>query len=77
MILDEIHELKGGDTAQGYAFGQLASCSKKVLGLTGTLLNGYASSLFYILYRMNPELMLSLGFSYSDVGLFIEKIWSF
>lgn len=77
LILDEIHELKGGDTAQGYAFGQLASCSKKVLGLTGTLLNGYASSLFYILYRMNPELMLSLGFSYSDVGLFIEKYGAF
>ncbi|OCR09813.1 DEAD/DEAH box helicase family protein [Helicobacter pullorum] len=77
LILDEIHELKGGDTAQGYAFGQLASCSKKVVGLTGTLLNGYASSLFYILYRMNPQLMLSLGFSYNDTSLFVEKYGAF
>lgn len=57
LFLDELHELKGGDTGQGNAFGAIASMSKKCVGLTGTLLNGCASSLFYILYRMNPKLM--------------------
>lgn len=57
LIVDEIHEYKGGATGQGNALAQMASMSKKILGLTGTLLNGYASSLFYILYRLNPYMM--------------------
>ena len=74
LILDEIHELKGGDTAQGTAFGMLASCSTKIVGLTGTLLNGYASSLFYILYRMNPSFMkYTMGLNYEDLGIFVDR----
>lgn len=73
LFLDELHELKGGDTGQGNAFGAIASMSKKCVGLTGTLLNGYASSLFYILYRMNPKLMKeTLKLDYRDVERFVE-----
>ena len=35
----------------------IANASNKFIGLTGTLLNGYADGLFYILYRTLPELM--------------------
>ncbi|MCL9823360.1 DEAD/DEAH box helicase family protein [Helicobacter colisuis] len=74
LILDELHELKGGDTAQGTAFGMLASCSAKIVGLTGTLLNGYASSLFYILYRMNPSFMkYTMGLNYEDLSIFVDR----
>ncbi|TLE13244.1 helicase, partial [Helicobacter apodemus] len=74
LVLDEIHELKGNDTAQGTAFGMLASCSSKIVGLTGTLLNGYASSLFYILYRMNPDFMKhTMGLNYEDLGIFVDR----
>jgi len=73
LLLDELHELKGGDTGQGNAFGAIASMSKKCVGLTGTLLNGYASSLFYILYRMNPKLMKeTLKLEYNEVESFVE-----
>jgi hypothetical protein len=73
LIVDEIHELKGGDTGQGNAFGTLASRAKKVVGLTGTLLNGYAESVFYLLYRLNPVLMKNqLGLDYSEVERFID-----
>lgn len=73
LIVDEIHEYKGGNTGQGNALAQLASMSKKIVGLTGTLLNGYASSLFYILYRLNPNLMKKrLGYDYNQVKLFVE-----
>lgn len=73
LLLDEIHELKGGNTAQGNAFGTIASYSKKCVGLTGTLLNGYASSLFYILYRLNPNLMKNtLKLEFTDVKRFVE-----
>ena len=74
LVVDEIHEYKGGNTGQGNALAQLASMSKKIVGLTGTLLNGYASSLFYILYRLNPNLMKKqLGFDYNQVQLFINR----
>jgi len=73
LFLDELHELKGGDTGQGNAFGAIASMSKKCVGLTGTLLNGYASSLFYILYRLNPRIMKeTLKLQYKDVERFVE-----
>ena len=35
-ICDEVHQL-AGDTAQGNALGTLASCTDKIVGLTGTL----------------------------------------
>lgn len=73
LIVDEIHEYKGGATGQGNALAQFASMSKKIIGLTGTLLNGYASSLFYILYRLNPNLMKKkLGYDYNQVKHFVE-----
>lgn len=71
LIADEVHELKGGTTAQGSSFGLLASRAKKVVGLTGTLLNGYASSLFYILFRMSPKTMLDLGYGIRGVNSFV------
>ncbi|AXH16313.1 hypothetical protein CP985_10940 [Malaciobacter mytili LMG 24559] len=78
LIIDEIHEYKSSNSGQGNAMAQLASVSKKILGLTGTLLNGYASSLFYILFRINPYLMSNkLGYSYKDVRMFIEHFGAF
>jgi hypothetical protein len=47
-IADEVHELKGGDTAQGNALGTLASCARHIAALTGTLLGGYALDLLNI-----------------------------
>lgn len=44
--------------------------ANKVIGLTGTLLNGYADGLFYILYRTMPETMKEEGFEYSDESSF-------
>lgn len=35
----------------------LVGCSKKVIGMTATLINGYSSGLFYLLYRIVPHLM--------------------
>ena len=42
------------------------SASKYFIVLTGTLLNGYASGLFYILYRTLPQLMKQEGFKYTE-----------
>lgn len=65
FIADEIQELKGKESLQGQAFGILLATTKKSLCLTGTLLNGYASSLYYTLFRAFPQLMKQEGFEYS------------
>ena len=73
VILDEIHEYKGGNTGQGNAMARLVSGARKTIGLTGTLMNGYASSLFYLLYRLNPNLMKKrLGYDHNQVKLFVD-----
>jgi hypothetical protein len=68
-IADEVHELKGGDTAQGNALGTLASCARHIAVLTGTLLGGYALDLFNILFRLEPSGMLEEGFEHGEAGV--------
>lgn len=70
FVADELHEYKGGDSQQGQAFSYLAETAKNVIGLTGTLLNGYSSGLFYILYRLFPERMAEHGYYYEDIEEF-------
>lgn len=71
FIADEVHTYKG-KSEQGYAFADLAAAAKKVLCLTGTLLNGYADGLFYILYRVLPKLMRKEDFNYKDEAEFMR-----
>lgn len=40
---------------------ELVRVAKKTIGMTATLINGYASGIFYILYRLLPYLMLKDG----------------
>jgi superfamily II DNA or RNA helicase len=66
-ICDEIHQL-AGDTAQGNALGTLASCTDKIVGLTGTLLGGYADDLFNTLYRLEAAKMKARGYEWGSPG---------
>ena len=68
-IADEVHELKGGDTAQGNALGTLAASARHIAVLTGTLLGGYALDLFNILFRLEPRKMLEEGFEHGEAGV--------
>ena len=53
----------------------LICASKWQLALTGTIAGGYASDLFYTLYRLDPKRMKSMGYPYGSKGerRFIEK----
>ena len=55
-LADEVHEYKGRGSAQGVAAGVLADACGKSLTLTGSLLGGYASTIFHLLYRFSPEI---------------------
>lgn len=54
LIVDEMHEFLTG-SAQGHGTQRLASCAKKILGLTGTLFNGYAENLYNMFLYFYPE----------------------
>ena len=56
LVGDEVHEYKGRGSAQGIAAGVLADVGGKSLSLSGTLMGGYSSTLFHLLYRFSPEL---------------------
>ena len=61
LIADEVHEYKGRGTGQGIAAGNLAEYCGRVLTLTGTLMGGYSSTLFHLLYRFNPDIRETFG----------------
>jgi superfamily II DNA or RNA helicase len=66
-IADEIHQLSG-DTAQGNALGVLNKTARRFLGLTGTLLSGYADDLFNTLFRTDAKRMTEDGYEWGSAG---------
>jgi len=75
LIVDEVQDYKAGGSAQGYSMHDLVKASKKQLALTGTIAGGYASDLFYTLYRLDARRMKKMGYQYGLEGekKFIEK----
>lgn len=72
-IVDEVHMLKGGMTAQGNSLGSLAAVSKKVVAGTGTLFGGKAEDIYYLLWRLFPTDMVKSGYQYEEVTRFNEE----
>ena len=71
LVGDEVHEFKGRGSAQGIAAGILADACGKSLSLTGTLLGGYSSTIFHLLYRFSPEIRTE--FERSDEHRWIQR----
>lgn len=59
VIIDEIHENGAKDSAQTQAMEQFRG--RPMLGLTGTISNGYVASLFAILRCFSPRFRLEFG----------------
>lgn len=80
-LFDEAH-LYEKQSAQGHAMHVINSVCKKVIAMTGTIANGYATNLFYLFYYVAPKMMQAKGFSFADVGKFakcygtVETIYS-
>ena len=56
LVVDEAHEYSAEDSAQGISVARLAQAHKgDLLYMTGSLVNGYASSAFNVLYAVSPE----------------------
>lgn len=64
-ISDEVHKYKGS-TAQGLGFGGVISKVEKVVAMTGTLADGYANGLYYLLWRLDPKKFIAKGFYHNE-----------
>lgn len=73
FVLDEAHEEKGQDSAQGIASGALAAACDKCICLTGTLIGGYANHVRNLLFRVAPNTLVDEGMSWNGVTGFDEK----
>ena len=60
LIADELHNYNNS-SGQGDAMGELFQAARKAVGMTATLINGYSSGIFHLLYRISPDLMLKDG----------------
>lgn len=69
LIVDEMHEFNN-DSGQGDAMAELFGTAKKVIGMTATLINGYSSGIFHLLYRTSAEQMLTDGKPHDKPALF-------
>jgi predicted RNA-binding Zn-ribbon protein involved in translation (DUF1610 family) len=72
VIVDELHQFKNA-SGQGEAMGAIVGAAKKVLGLTGTLSDGKASSLYHLLWRMAPGAMLADGMDHRSLNKFVRR----
>ena len=73
LVIDELHEQKSEESAQANACGKLISATKYALGLTGTLIGGYANHLFPLLMRMAAEPLREEGFEWAKDLAFTER----
>lgn len=69
LVADEMHEGTDG-TALNFARQSLAAACGRMIGLTGTLSNGYASNLFRLYWTINPAVRQRFG--YHEVGAWID-----
>ena len=64
LLADEIHQYNN-DSGQGDAMAEIAGTAKKMIGMTATLINGYASGIFHLLFRLTPAEMIADGQAYA------------
>jgi len=71
LLADEVHQMKGQSTDQGYALGALVRACDKTLALTGTIYGGRATSIFFLLHRLSPRVRAE--FSWNDGQKWAER----
>jgi superfamily II DNA or RNA helicase len=70
LVLDECHAFRGADSDQSLAVQHLASAATKILAMTGTLYGGRASSIFHLLYKVDPGFRKM--YKYNECSRFVE-----
>ncbi len=71
LVADECHNYRGKGSDRGRAFHHLVKATRYALGMTGTIYGGEATSVFYLLGRLNPAIFRDYPF-----GAEGEKRWA-
>jgi hypothetical protein len=71
VIGDEFHEYNNDGTAQERAFHRLTALSATTMGLSGSLMAGYAKQLFRNLWAMSPRFRFE--YKYTDMTWFCRQ----
>ncbi len=74
LAIDEVHEQKSDEAAQSMACGKILASCRHVLGLTGTIIGGYANHLYPLMMRINPKTLIEEGFEWGK-DLEFSKIY--
>lgn len=69
LVADEVHQFRGKDSDRGRAFHHLLRATRYHLGMTGTVYGGKSTSVFYLFYRLFPQVRTE--FPYNG-----EKQWA-
>ena len=62
-IADEMHQFKAKGSAQGISAGNLTAATGKSLALTGTLMGGQSTTIFYLLHRFSSHFRRVYGYN--------------
>ena len=69
LIVDEAHGMTADHSAQTQMMRDFITVSDRTMLMTGTLSNGYASSLYFLLYAVMPKRLKEWGFDIENKGL--------
>jgi hypothetical protein len=66
LVIDELHEHKSDSSGQSMACSKLIGAVDHVLGLTGTIIGGYASHLYPLMMRITPQSLRAEGYEWGN-----------
>jgi len=72
-VVDEMHKSKSSETAIGKALGELAAASKRIIGMTGTLIGGYSADLLSLMYRLSAATLVADDIGWKEETVFAKK----
>ena len=71
FVLDECHEYANEDTSQGVSAHRILSLGMPAILMTGTIMNGYATSLFSNMWSASPGFREE--FEHDESGAFVNR----
>lgn len=71
LVLDEGHEFQNGDTAQSHAAHRMTALGIPTILQTGSVMNGYAASLFTNMWYLSPDFRAEFG--RDEIQRFIDR----
>jgi hypothetical protein len=66
LVIDELHEHQSDSSGQSMACSKLIGAVNHVLGLTGTIIGGYASHLYPLMMRITPQTLRAEGYEWGN-----------